>query len=190
MALPERACASDDLGEYFAELLFQLDPCPSNHALGRRGSHRYEHRSLRTSLTDMSGVAPDQRPTPEGLTATQHVRAICMNLPLVTERLSHAEAAWFINEKKNFVAMSDHHHDDRVSVTFAAAAGVQASLIEEDAERYYRPAYVAVRGWVGAYLDGREDWNEPRWERLGDLIVDAWLLVAPPKLHELLDPQE
>ena len=43
-----------------------------------------------------------------------------MDLPLVVERLSHGEASWFINDKKNFVAMSDHHHDDRVSVTFAA----------------------------------------------------------------------
>jgi hypothetical protein len=138
----------------------------------------------------MSGVTPDQRPTPVGFTATERVRAICMDLPLVTQRLSHGEASWFINDKKNFVAMSDHHHDDRVSVTFAGAAGVQASLIEEDAERYFRPPYVGGRGWVGAYLDGQDEWNSPQWDTLSDLIVDAWLLVAPPKLHELLDPSE
>jgi hypothetical protein len=113
-----------------------------------------------------------------------------MDLPLVTERLSHGEASWFINDKKNFVAMSDHHHDDRVSVTFAGAAGVQASLIEEDAERYYRPPYVGGRGWVGAYLDGLEERNTPDWDTLSDLIVDAWLVVAPTKVHELLDPHE
>jgi len=50
----------------------------------------------------------------------------------VIERRSHGEASWFIDDKKNFVAMSDHHHDDRVSVTFAARVGVQESLIEED----------------------------------------------------------
>ena len=108
---------------------------------------------------------------------------------MVTERLSHGEASWFINEKKNFVAMSDHHHDDRVSVTFAAAAGVQESLIHDDGERYFRPPYVGGRGWVGAYLDGRDDWSSPKWDELGDLILDAWLLVAPPKLHHLLDPE-
>jgi hypothetical protein len=111
-----------------------------------------------------------------------------MDLPLVTERLSHGEASWFINEKKNFVAMSDHHHDDRVSVTFAAAAGVQESLILEDAERYFRPAYVGGRGWVGAYLDGNDESNCPQWEVLGDLIVGAWLVVAPPNVHDLLKP--
>jgi hypothetical protein len=137
----------------------------------------------------MSGVTPDQRPTREGQVATEHVRTICMDLPLVVERLSHGEASWFVNDKKNFVAMSDHHHDDRVSVTFAAAAGVQESLIHEDPERYYRPAYVGVRGWVGAYLDGHDEWNSPQWDAIADLIVDAWLLVAPPKIRLLLDPQ-
>jgi hypothetical protein len=137
----------------------------------------------------MSGVTPDQRPTREGESATEKVRVICMDLPLVVERLSHGEASWFINDKKNFVAMSDHHHDERVSVTFAAGAGVQESLIGDDAKRYYRPPYVGGRGWVGAYLDGHEEWNSPQWETLGDLIVDAWLLIAPPKIRLLLDPQ-
>ena len=136
----------------------------------------------------MSGVTPDQCPTRDGERATARIRAICMDLPLVTERLSHGEASWFINEKKNFVAMSDHHHDDRVSVTFAASAGVQESLIQEDAERYFRPPYVGGRDWVGAYLDGQNESNSPQWDILGDLIVDAWLQVAPPKLHDLLNP--
>jgi hypothetical protein len=61
-------------------------------------------------------------------------------------------------------------------------------LIQEDAERYYRPPYVGGRGWVGAYLDGQNESNAPQWDILGDLIVDAWLQVAPPKLHDLLNP--
>jgi hypothetical protein len=32
--------------------------------------------------------------------------------------------------------------------------------------------------------------NAPQWDRIADLIVDAWLLVAPPKVRELLDPQQ
>ena len=136
----------------------------------------------------MSGVTPDQRPTREGESATELVRAICMDLPLVVERLSHGEASWFVNDKKNFVALSDHHHDDRVSVTFAAGAGVQESLVEEDPERYYRPPYVGGRGWVGAYLD--DESNAPQWDRIADLIVDAWLLVAPPKIRLLLDSEK
>jgi len=158
-------------------------PESSNWVESRRtGEHRRYAR-------DMSGVTPEQRPTRDGQSVTELVRALCMDLPLVVERLSHGEASWFVNDKKNFVAMSDHHHDDRVSVTFAASAGIQESLIEDDPERYFRPPYVGGRGWVGAYLDGRDDGNEPQWDRIADLIVDAWLVVAPPKVRELLEPQ-
>jgi hypothetical protein len=137
----------------------------------------------------MSGVTPDQRPTREGESATEKVRSICMDLPLVVERFSHGEASWFINDKKNFVSMSDHHHDDRVSVTFAAGAGVQESLMQGDPQRYFRPPYVGGRGWVGAYLDGHEESTLPQWDILSDLIVEAWLLVAPPKVRPLLDAE-
>jgi hypothetical protein len=145
-------------------------------------------RSQRYART-VTGVTPDERPTNVGESATKRVRALCMDLPLVVERRSHGEASWFINDKKNFVAMSDHHHDDRVSVTFAASAGVQEALIKDDPVRYFRPPYVGGRGWVGAYLDGHDDSTSPQWERLSDLIVDSWLLVAPPKVRQLLDPQ-
>jgi len=37
------------------------------------------------------------------------------------------------------------------------------------------------------YLDGRDESTTPQWDTLGDLIVDAWLLIAPPKVRHLLD---
>jgi len=74
----------------------------------------------------MSGVTPDQRPTREGEIALSACGPICIDLPLVIERRSHGEASWFIDDKKNFVAMSDHHHDDRVSVTFAAVSACRS----------------------------------------------------------------
>ena len=119
--------------------------------------------------------------------ATARIRAFCTDLPLVTERLSHGEASWFNNDTKNFVVMSDHHHDDRISMTFAAGVAVQESLIRDDPERYFRSPYVGGRGWVGAYLDGHDEGNSPRWDQLGDLTVGAWVLVAPPKIRLLLD---
>jgi len=42
---------------------------------------------------------------------------------------------------------------------------------------------------VGAYLDGHHESNSPQWDTLSDLIVDAWILVAPPTIRRLLDPQ-
>ncbi len=83
--------------------------------------------------------------------------------------------------------MSDHHHGERVFVCFAAAVGVQESLVNAEPDRYMRPPYVGGRGWVGAYLDGNDAASSPHWDQIADLIGDAWLLVAPQRLHSLLD---
>jgi hypothetical protein len=137
------------------------------------------------------------RPTAAGAAATERVRAICTGLPEVEERQSHGEAAWFIRGKRQFAAMSDHHHDDRVAVVFAAGEGVQGDLIARAPERYFRPPYVGGRGWVGAHLDGGACSTGaaggaggapagPDWDEIAELLADAWLVVAPPKLHGLL----
>ena len=42
------------------------------------------------------------------------LRAACMALPEVTERISHGEPTWFVRGKRSFAMSSDHHHDDRV----------------------------------------------------------------------------
>lgn len=106
-----------------------------------------------------------------------------MGLGHVEERLSHGEAAWFVQAKKCFATMWDHHHDDRVAVCLAAGDGVQGELIVRAPQRYFRPPYFGGRGWVGAWLDGRGD-AAPDWDELAELLADAWRVVAPAKLRE------
>jgi hypothetical protein len=103
--------------------------------------------------------------------AIERLRAICVSLPDVTEKLSHGEPTWFVKDR-SFVTTADHHHDDRVAVWLAAAAGRQESLIETDPNRFFRPPYVGVRGWLGVYLDVPVDWDE-----LAALIADAHATV-------------
>jgi hypothetical protein len=110
-----------------------------------------------------------------------------MALPQVEERESHGEACWFVDGKKQFAAMSDHHHDDRLAVCFAAAPGVQEALVGEDPRRYYRPPYVGGRGWVGAYLDEQVMGLTVTWDTIEGLLADAWYLVAPARLRDALD---
>ena len=60
----------------------------------------------------------------------KRLRKICMSLPEATERLSHGEPTWFVQDKKVFVSFDDHHHGaDRVAMTCPAAPGVQAALV-------------------------------------------------------------
>lgn len=88
------------------------------------------------------------------------VRAICMALPGVTEKLSHSAPAFFA--KKQFVALwADGHHDHHFPHLWAAAPlGAQEELVETDPERFFRPPYVGGRGWIGVRLDGDVDWDE------------------------------
>jgi hypothetical protein len=97
------------------------------------------------------------------------LRALCRALPEVTERDSHGEPTWFIRDKKTFVTYANHHHDDRLAFWCAAAPGVQEMLVGAEPERFFRPPYVGVRGWLGVYLDVPLDWAE-----IGDLVNDAY----------------
>jgi predicted DNA-binding protein (MmcQ/YjbR family) len=107
------------------------------------------------------------------------LRELCMALPEVTERLSHGEPTWFVRDKKVFVMLSNHHHDDRLGFWCAAPTGAQEMLVECAPERYFRPPYVGRRGWLGVYLDVPVDWDE-----IADLVTDAYCLIAPAKLAE------
>jgi len=114
------------------------------------------------------------------------VRAICLAFPEVTERPSHGAPTWFVQGKVTFVTFwVDGHHDLEFSHLWVAApVGAQAELIATDPERFFRPAYVGHRGWVGVRMDRRVDWTE-----IAELCEDAYRVIAPVKLVKLLDAQ-
>ncbi|MDQ6941082.1 MAG: MmcQ/YjbR family DNA-binding protein [Candidatus Eremiobacteraeota bacterium] len=119
-------------------------------------------------------------PPDEALT---RVRALCLALPEATERLSHGSPCFFVRDKKTFVMFTDDHHGDgRLALWCAAPEGAQEALTGADPERFFRPPYVGVRGWIGVRLDIRPDWDE-----VAGIIEDAYRVVAPPKLVAQLD---
>jgi len=115
------------------------------------------------------------------VTPLEHLRAICTSLPGVTEKLSHGEPTWFV--RKTFVMFADHHHDDRLAFWCAAPPGAQEELVATDPQRFFRPPYVGVRGWVGVYLDVPDvDWTE-----IEEIVLDAYRQVAPKRMVAQLD---
>jgi hypothetical protein len=113
----------------------------------------------------------------------ERVRAICLDLPEVTERPSHGAPTFFIRDKKTFVMFhNDHHGDGILGVWAAAPPGAQEALIAANPAVYYRPAYVGHRGWVGMRLEGKVDWDEAE-----GVIEDAYRAVAPKTLVAELD---
>lgn len=109
--------------------------------------------------------------------ALEHLRALCLALPEVTERLSHGEPTWFVRGKKTFVTFANQHHDDRVAFWCAAGPDVQQTLVAQAPDNYFRPPYVGHRGWLGVYLDVPLDWGV-----IADLVEDAYRVIAPKTL--------
>ena len=100
------------------------------------------------------------------------LRALCLALPDVTERLSHGEPTWFVR-KRVFVTYADRHHDDRVGFWCAAPADAQEAFVASYPDRFFRPPYVGGRGWLGVWLDVPVDWAE-----IEAIVLDAHRVVA------------
>ena len=112
----------------------------------------------------------------------QKVRDLCLDLPEVNERLSHGAPTFFIRDKKTFCTVwHDHHGDNILGLVAAAPPGAQEAMIAADPKRYYRPAYVGHRGWIGMRLEGKVNWDE-----VAVVLEDAYCTVAPAKLVALI----
>ena len=111
------------------------------------------------------------------------VRAVALQLPETSERLSHGAPTYFIRGQNTFVmCMGDHHGDGRVALWCSAAPGVQAELVDQEPDRFFVPPYVGGRGWIGVRIDVDVDWDE-----IAGIVTDAYRNVAPKTLVRLLD---
>ena len=110
----------------------------------------------------------------------RRIRGICLGLPETSERLSHGAPTFFVRGKQAFLmVLTNHHGDGRFAIWCAAPEGLQAMLVEADAERFFVPPYVGHRGWLGVRLDRGLDWDE-----LAGIVEDAFCTVAPQRLVE------
>jgi hypothetical protein len=121
-----------------------------------------------------------QRESDIGKKQVERVRRICLALPETWEKISHGEPTWFAGKRVFAMFSNNHHNDGHIAVTVPAAIGIQEMLIKKSPKKFYRPPYVGPSGWVGIELDKVSD------KELTLHIQEAWRLIAPPKLHQLL----
>lgn len=115
-------------------------------------------------------------------TALEQVRELCLGFPETDERLSHGAPTFFVRGKRAFVMyMDDHHGDGRLALWCNAPPGAQEGLVHADRRRFFVPAYVGTRGWIGVRLDVAVDWDE-----IAGLIEDAYRMAAPKGLANRL----
>ena len=108
--------------------------------------------------------------------------SICLALPEVTRRYNGQHATFLVRDRKFAYYLVDHHGDGIVSVCCRAAPGENEALVASDPIRFYRPAYIGPRGWVGLRLD----LDEIDWAEVAELVIDSYRLVAPRRLAALI----
>ena len=84
---------------------------------------------------------------------------------------SHGHTGYRLRGKRFAWLLVDHHGDGRLALALKAPPGEQEALVSADPRRYFVPAYLASRGWVGALLDEE---SRPEWAEIAALAEQAW----------------
>ena len=99
----------------------------------------------------------------------------------VLDRYQNEHRSLEVAGKRFGYFLVDHFGDDgRSGAVLKAAPGVQETLVEEDPDRFWVPAFVGRHGWIGI----RFDLEEPDWDEVAEFIRDAWELTAPKRLKK------
>jgi hypothetical protein len=103
---------------------------------------------------------------------------ICLALPEAV-RTDSGDHAAFLARKRTFAYfLNNHHGDGIVAVACKVLRGDNTELVRTQPDRFYLPAYIASRGWVGLRLDTRAvDWDE-----VAELVTGSYRLTAPKTL--------
>ena len=106
------------------------------------------------------------------------LRAVCLALPEVTERLSHGAPTFFVRSKRVVcMLVEDDEHDHGIALWVPAPTGVQEQAVETEPARFFRPPYVGHLGWLGVRLD-----VDPDWDEIEAIVREGYRLVAPKAL--------
>lgn len=110
------------------------------------------------------------------------VRAACLWLPEAEEFMSHGSPTFRVRGKSFATYVVNHHGDGRVALWLAAAPGAQELYVGADPKRYFVPAYVGPRGWLGVHLN-----QGLSWKAIAQRVREAYEKVAPPALVATLE---
>jgi hypothetical protein len=104
---------------------------------------------------------------------------ICKALPEATREDSGRHATFRIRKRTFAYFLDDHPGDEGiVGVVFKPPGGENESLIASDPGRFYMPAYIGHRGWVGLRLDT----TQVDWDEVAHLVAESYIQMAPKRL--------
>jgi predicted DNA-binding protein (MmcQ/YjbR family) len=108
----------------------------------------------------------------------ERVTGLCMAFPEATVERYAGHATFRVRKKVFAYFLDDHHGDGIVSICTKTRLGENLDLAKADPDRFYLPAYIGPRGWIGVRLD------RPKvdWKQVSDFIAASYRAVAPKKL--------
>jgi len=134
-------------------------------------------RAARSGLTTSKGINPMKKSGKEG-NRLDRLTEICLALPEAKREVMGDHAAFTVRDKKFVYYLHDHHGDGIISVCFKTEPGENEVLLASGPTRFYSPAYIGPRGWVGLRLDaGKIDWTE-----VADFVTESYRMTAPKRL--------
>jgi hypothetical protein len=108
---------------------------------------------------------------------------ICLDLPKAGREVFGLHAGFKVRKKTFAYFLNDHHGDGIVRVLCKVLPGDNAALIRANPKRFYMPAYVGSKGWVGLRLDvGKIDWRE-----VEELVKCSYQMIAGKTLAALVE---
>jgi hypothetical protein len=106
---------------------------------------------------------------------------ICLGFPQAEREIMGSHAGFKVKKKTFAYFLNDHHGDGIVGVWCKVIPGDNVALIKADPRRFYMPAYVGPRGWLGLRLDvGRVKWGEVEELAKGSYQLQAGRRLALP----------
>jgi phosphoribosylglycinamide formyltransferase-1 len=83
--------------------------------------------------------------------------------------------AFLVRGRKFAYFLNDHHDDGIVAMSCRVTPGEQEALRGSNEPRFFKPAYLGSRGWIGLRLD----LDTIDWDEAADYITESYWLVAP-----------
>jgi len=102
---------------------------------------------------------------------------MCLGRPEVTAS-GDRHVAFEVRKRRFAYYLDDHHGDGRLALNCKVPPGDMEALVALDPRRFFAPAYLGARGWIGVRLD-LEDVD---WEEVARFVVVSYRLVAPRRL--------
>src|SRR5687768_3334417 len=110
------------------------------------------------------------------------VAKICLTLPEAVRQDMDRHSAFTVRKRTFAYFLNDHHGDGIVGINCRVLSGDNTKLAAEHPDRFYMPAYLGSKGWVGLRLD-----REPTdWDEVTELLRGSYWLVAPKRLAEFV----